>query len=91
MNKAELVDAVIALNPGLGSKAGSERALNAVLAAVLKGLKKDKKVQIVGFGTFSVRKRGARQVRNPKTQQMMKVKAKRVVHFKPGKPLNDAI
>ena len=91
MNKGQLVEAVLASKAGLPSKAAAEKAVNAVLETIKSGLKKDKKVQLVGFGTFSVKKRGARKVRNPRTQEMMKVKARRVVHFKPGKPLNDSV
>ncbi len=91
MNKGELVEAVLGSKAGLESKASAEKATNAVLDAIKKGLKKDKKVQLVGFGTFSVKKRAARKVRNPQTGETMKVKAKRVVHFKPGKALNDSI
>ena len=91
MNKGELIEAVLASPAGLPSKTAAEKAVNAVLDAIRKGLKKDKKVQLVGFGTFTVKKRGARKVRNPQTHEMMNVKARRVVHFKPGKPLNDSI
>ena len=90
MNKGELVEAVFASGAGLPSKAAAEKALNAVLEAVKKGLKKEKRVGLVGFGTFSVRKRAARTVRTP-NGEIRKVKARRVVHFKPGKALNDSI
>ena len=92
MNKGELVEAVLASKAGLPSKVAAERAVNAVLDVIKKGLKKEKKVQLVGFRTFSVKKRGARQVPNPrKPGEMIKVKARRVVHIKPGKPLNDFV
>ncbi|MHC5081639.1 MAG: HU family DNA-binding protein [Planctomycetota bacterium] len=91
MNKEELVGAVLGSKAGLASKAAAERAVNAVLDGIRKGLQKDKRVQLIGFGTFSVKKRGPRKVRNPHTGEMMNVKARRVAHFKPGKALNDAV
>ena len=90
MNKGELVEAIFSSSAGLPSKAAAEKALNAVLEAVKTGLQKEKRVQLVGFGTFSVRKRAARTVRTP-NGEIRKVKARRVVHFKPGKALNGSI
>lgn len=89
MNKAELIDAV-AVNADL-SKAAASRALDATLEAITKALKKKDTVTLVGFGTFSVRKRSARIGRNPKTGEEIKIKASRVPGFKAGKALKDAI
>lgn len=89
MNKAELIDAVAA-NADL-SKAAAGRALDAALEAITKALKKKDTVTLVGFGTFSVRKRSARIGRNPKTGEEIKIKASKVPGFKAGKALKDAI
>ena len=89
MNKAELIDTVAA-NADL-SKAAAGRALDAALEAITKALKKKDTVTLVGFGTFSVRKRSARIGRNPKTGEEIKIKASRVPGFKAGKALKDAI
>ena len=89
MNKAELIDAV-ADNADL-SKAAAGRALDAALEAITKALKKKDTVTLVGFGTFSVRKRSARIGRNPQTGEEIKIKASKVPGFKAGKALKDAI
>lgn len=89
MNKAELIDAVAA-NADL-SKAAAGRALDAALEAITKALKKKDTVTLVGFGTFSVRKRSARIGRNPQTGEEIKIKASKVPGFKAGKALKDAI
>ena len=89
MNKAELIDAV-AVNADL-SKAAAGRALDAALEAITKALKKKDTVTLVGFGTFSVRKRSARMGRNPKTGEEIKIRASKVPGFKAGKALKDAI
>ena len=89
MNKAELIDAVAA-NADL-SKAAAGRALDAALEAITKALKKKDTVTLVGFGTFSVRKRSARIGRNPKTGEEIKIRASRVPGFKAGKALKDAV
>lgn len=89
MNKAELIDTVAA-NADL-SKAAAGRALDAALEAITKALKKKDTVTLVGFGTFSVRKRSARIGRNPKTGEEIKIRASKVPGFKAGKTLKDAI
>jgi DNA-binding protein HU-beta len=89
MNKSELVEAM-AKAAGV-SKAASEKALNGALAAITKALKKGDKVTLVGFGTFSVAKRAARQGRNPQTGKMIKIGAKKVAKFKAGSKLADAV
>jgi DNA-binding protein HU-beta len=89
MNKGELVEAVA---KSLGdSKAAAESAVNAVLDTVKAGVKKDKKVQIAGFGTFTVRARKARMGRNPRTGDAIKIKASKAVGFKAGKAFRDAL
>jgi DNA-binding protein HU-beta len=89
MNKQDLID-VIAKTADL-SKASASRALDAALGAVRTSLKKSGSVSLVGFGTFSVGKRAARMGRNPQTGVAMKIKATKVVKFKAGKALKDAI
>lgn len=85
MNKGDLVTQ-IATDAGL-SKAQAGAALNSVLDAVTNSLKKGDKVTLVGFGTFSVSERAARTGRNPRTGKEIKISAKKVVRFKPGKEL----
>lgn len=85
MNKGDLVTQ-IATDAGL-SKAQAGAALNSVLDAVTGSLKKGDKVTLVGFGTFSVSERAARTGRNPRTGKEIKISAKKVVRFKPGKEL----
>ena len=89
MNKAELIEA-IAKQADI-SKAAASRALDAAVGAIKKSMKKGDSVSIVGFGTFSTRKRGARTGRNPQTGAAIKIKASRVPKFKPGKALKDAV
>ncbi len=88
MNKSELVEAV---SKHFESKSAAERAVNAVLESITNGLKKEGKVQIVGFGTFEVRKRKARMGRNPQTGEAIKIKASKNPAFKAGKALKDAV
>lgn len=82
MNKAELIESVQKELGKDASKRAAEDAVAAVLASLAKGIKKDKKVQLIGFGTFSVKKRAARMGRNPKTGESMKIKASKSVGFK---------
>ena len=89
MNKTELVEA-IAKETGL-TKAASEKAVKAFVDVVTKELKKKGKVQLVGFGTFEVAKRAARQGRNPQTGATMKIAASVAPKFKAGKALKDAV
>lgn len=90
MNKQELIQEVAGELDGI-TKAGAEKAVNAVLSGLTKGLKKDKAVQLVGFGTFGVRTRKARTGRNPRTGETIKIKASKTVGFKAGKDLKAAI
>lgn len=89
MNKTELI-AAIAEKAEI-SKKDSEKALKAFIDVVTEQLKKDDKVQLVGFGTFEVSKRAAREGRNPQTGQTMKINACKAPKFKAGKALKDAI
>ncbi len=89
MNKTELV-AAIADEAGL-SKKDAEKAVNAFVDVVKAQLKKDDKVQLVGFGTFEVTKRAARTGRNPQTGAAMKIKASKAPKFSAGKGLKDAV
>ncbi len=89
MNKSELVDAV-ASEADL-SKADAGRAVDAVLNQVTKALKIGDNVSLVGFGVFSVRKRAARQGRNPKTGEPIQIPAGKTPGFKAGKALKDAV
>lgn len=87
MNKAALVDEVQKILGDETTKAAAERATEAVLAAVKRGLKRDKEVSLVGFGTFAVATRPARNGYNPHTKQPMKIRAVKTVRFKPGADL----
>ena len=89
MNKTELVDA-IAKQAGL-SKKDSEAALKAFTDTVGKALKKGDKVQLVGFGTFEVAKRAAREGKNPQTGEKIKIAACKAPKFKAGKALKDTV
>jgi len=89
MNKTELVSA-IADKAGI-SKKDSEKALKAFTDTVTAQLKKGDKVQLVGFGTFEVTKRAAREGRNPQTGEVMKIAASKAPKFKAGKALKDLV
>ena len=89
MNKTELVSA-IATETGL-TKKDSEAALKAFINTVSKELKKGGSVQLIGFGTFDVGKRGARTGRNPQTGEAIKIKAAKTPKFKAGKALKDLV
>jgi DNA-binding protein HU-beta len=89
MNKTELINAV-AEKAGLSKKA-AEAAVNATLSAITEGLKTEEKVQLVGFGSFEVKKRAARVGRNPKTKKEIEIPASRVPQFKAGKALKEAL
>lgn len=91
MNKAELVAEVQKKLGDDTSKAAAERAIEAVLESIKKGIKKDKAVQLIGFGTFSVAKRGARTGINPRTKEKIKIKASKTVKFKAGAGLKSAL
>lgn len=89
MNKAELVSAVA--ETAELSKTDATAAVDALIDVVTKALKKGDTVTLVGFGTFQVRKRAARQGRNPKTGETIKIAASKNPSFKAGKALKDAV
>ena len=89
MNKAELVDAVKKKLGGATSKAAAERAVDAVLASVKGGLRSDKEVQLVGFGTFVLAGRPARRGYNPHTRQPMRIPAMKTIRFRAGADLRE--
>ena len=89
MTKTELI-AIIAKEADL-PKVKAEKALAATLEGIKKSLKKGDKVQLVGFGTFEVRKRPARTGLNPRTKEAIKIPASKVPAFKAGKALKDAV
>lgn len=89
MNKTELV-AAVAAKAGI-SKKDADAAVAAVFASVTDALAKGDKVQLIGFGTFEVRAREARQGRNPKTGEAMTIAASKVPAFKAGAALKAAV
>ena len=89
MNKSDLVDSIA--NSADISKAAAARALDATVDTIKKALKKGDTVSLVGFGTFKVGKRAARNGRNPRTGATIKIKAAKVPKFSAGKGLKDAV
>ena len=89
MSKTELVE-FIAEKAGL-TKADANRALDAAIEGISTGLKNEGKVTLVGFGTFSAKKRAAREGINPLTKEPLKIPAKTVASFKAGSKLKDAL
>ena len=89
MNKSELV-ASMAESAGI-SNAAAGRALDAMIEEVSGALSKGQKVSLIGFGTFSVTKRAARNGRNPQTGETIKIAARKVARFKAGSRLADAV
>ena len=89
MNKSDLV-AAIAAKTG-DTKKGAEDSLNAFVSVVTDALAKGDKVQLVGFGSFEVRKRAARKGRNPQTKEEIKIPASKAPVFKAGKALKDVV
>ena len=89
MNRTEFV-AAVAENAEI-SKKDAEKAVKAFIDVVADELKKGEKVQLVGFGTFEVSTRAAREGRNPQTGETMKIAACKAPKFKAGKALKDAV
>ena len=89
MNKTELIDAMAA-DAGI-TKAAAKKALESFLGNVEGTLKKGGRVSLVGFGSWSVSERGAREGRNPRTNQTIKIAAKKVVKFKAGSDLQSSV
>lgn len=88
MNKGELINAIAAA--GL-SKKDAATALDAAINAIGDALKAGDSVSLIGFGTFSVKERAAREGRNPRTGETVKIAASKNVAFKPGKTLKDKV
>jgi DNA-binding protein HU-beta len=88
MNKGDLVNAVAKV---VSAKKDAQAAVDTILSSITKALKKNNPVTLVGFGTFKVDKRKARKGRNPQTGEAIKIKAKKVPRFVPGKALKDAV
>ena len=89
MNKAELIEA-IAGETGL-SKKDAGAALESMIQTISDALKKNDTIQLVGFGTFSVKNRKARKGRNPQTGEEIDIKASNIPHFAPGKALKELV
>jgi DNA-binding protein HU-beta len=91
MNKSELVEAVQNSLGKDATKRCAEDALAAVLESIANGVRKDGKVQLIGFGTFDVKHRAARMGRNPKTGEAMQIKASKTVGFKASSNLKGSL
>ena len=89
MNKAELVAAVAAKTGA--TKKTAEASVDAFVSVVKETLKKGEKIQLVGFGSFEVRKRAARKGRNPQTKEEIKIPASKAPVFKAGKQLKELV
>jgi len=89
MNKAQLIDAIA--KDAKITKADAGKVLNATTTSITKALKKGDRVALVGFGSFSIAKRAARNGRNPQTGKAIKIAAKKVAKFKAGAELAKAV
>lgn len=89
MNKTELIEAVATRSNT--TKAQTTAMLNGLIEVIQTNMASGDSVQLVGFGTFSVTERAGREGRNPATGKTMSIPAKKVVKFKPGKVLSDAV
>jgi len=89
MNKSELISSM-AEKSGL-TKADAGKALDALIASVTEGLTSGDRIALVGFGSWTVEQRSARTGRNPRTGEEIQIPAKKVVKFKPGAGLSDAV
>lgn len=89
MNKSELVGAVA--RDASMTKADAERAVDATFAAISKSLQTGNEVRLIGFGTFAVAQRAAQEGRNPRTGAAIKIPAKKLPKFRPGKQLKEAV
>jgi nucleoid DNA-binding protein len=88
MNKGDLIQELAKV---VNTKKEAEAAINTIFGAITKALKKGNKVTLIGFGTFSVTKRAARKGRNPQTGKEIKIAARKVPKFTPGKGLKTAV
>jgi len=91
MNKAELIEAVQAKLGKDATKRAAEDAVTAVLDSIASGVREDRKVQLIGFGTFEVKNRAARMGRNPKTGEPMQINASKSVGFKASSTLKGSL
>ena len=89
MNKRELVEAV-ADQTGLTKKVSGE-VVNGIISAITDSLAREERITLVGFGTFQVRQRKAREGRNPRTGKKLEIPAKKVPKFRAGKKLREAV
>lgn len=89
MNKSELIDQVA--EKADISKAMAGRAVDALVEAVAESLQVGNSVTLIGFGTFAVRERASRSGRNPRTGEVLEIKASKTVGFKPGKTLKERL
>ncbi|MDO5561094.1 MAG: HU family DNA-binding protein [Oscillospiraceae bacterium] len=89
MTKAELINVIA--EKGEYSKKDADKALSTVLSAITDSLEKGEKVQLIGFGTFEVRERAAKESKNPRTGDTIMVPAKKAPAFKAGKALKDVV
>ena len=89
MNKTEIIEALA--DAADISKAAAGRALDGMVEAIVNSMKQGEQVSLVGFGTFSVRERAAREGRNPQTGETIQIKASKIPSFKAGKGLKDAL
>jgi integration host factor subunit beta len=90
MTKSELVEKIVEANTVLTRKE-SELVVNLVFDAMSNALKKGEKVEIRGFGSFTIRERGPREARNPKSGEVVRIPAKRTPFFKTGKELRERV
>jgi len=90
MTKSELVDKIVEAN-GILTRKESELVVNIVFDSMSEALKNGEKVEIRGFGSFTVRERGAREARNPKSGEIVNIQAKKAPFFKTGKELRERV
>lgn len=90
MTKSELVDKIVEAN-GVLTRKESEMVVNIIFDSMCEALKKGEKVEIRGFGSFTVRERGAREARNPKSGEIVSIPAKKTPFFKTGKELRERV
>jgi DNA-binding protein HU-beta len=90
VNKAELINTILETG-NYTSRAAAQMALEDTLTSITTGINNDNKVQIVGFGTFTVKTRAARTGRNPRTGESIQISASKNVGFKAGKALKDTL
>jgi len=89
MNKAEMIE-IVARQAEI-SKSAAERSIDAMIGAVKASLKKGQEVSLIGFGSFYVVERAARNGRNPRTGEHVAIAAAKIPRFRPGKGLKDAL